>query len=334
MVENSKIEWTDHTFNPWIGCTKVSAACDNCYAETWDKRFNGERWGAHAARTRTSAANWRKPLAWDRQAAAEGVRRRVFCASLADVFDNHKSIDPEWRADLWELIQETQNLDWLLLTKRPQNIKKFLPDEWDGGVWGWPWSNVWLGTTVENQEEADRRIPHLLSVPAVVHFVSCEPLLGQLDLTPWLWGREKPCGGCPKDVDCECGFKPRREFSDETSLDWVICGGESGRNARPMHPDWARSLRDQCRDAGVAFFMKQWGEWASNIGAIDWWEIDDDPEISRFDHVEWEDGKWSEPFRPMWCDEPDESTVSRIGKKRAGRLLDGIEHNGLPEVAR
>lgn len=321
MAENSKIEWTDHTFNPWIGCTKVSAACDHCYAETWDTRFNGERWGPHAARTRTSAANWRKPLAWDKQAAAERVRRRVFCASLADVFDNHKSIDPEWRADLWELIQETQNLDWLLLTKRPQNVKRFLPDEWDGGEWGGPWPNVWLGTTVENQEEADRRISHLLSVPAVVHFVSCEPLLGSVDLTRWLSGchecaeecgfrssetapprneRCHTCGWVGQDAgefcpDCgaqdfggvcpDCNANVVQHHPDTTCLDWVICGGESGPDARPMHPDWARSLRDQCRDAGVAFHFKQWGE---------------------HDH----DGR-------------------RIGKKETGRLLDGIEWNGL-----
>ena len=164
MAENSGIEWTHHTFNPWIGCTKVSAACDFCYAEAWDKRgLQGKesRWGPHAARTRTKT--WGNPLRWQRQALEQGRRFRVFCASLADVFDNHKSILPQWRADLWSLIRHCPNLDFLLLTKRPQNIAKFAPWRWGE----WP-DNVWLGTTVENQATADQRIWHLLQIPAKV----------------------------------------------------------------------------------------------------------------------------------------------------------------------
>lgn len=254
MAENSGIEWCDHTFNPWIGCTKVSPACDHCYAEAWDARgLQGQptRWGPHADRTRTSAANWNKPRAWNRKAAAEGQRYRVFCASLADVFDNHKSIEPELRADLWKLIRETPHLDWLLLTKRPQNIAKMLPYSWgDGG-----WHNVWLGTTVENQTEADRRIPALLSVPARVRFLSCEPLIGPVDLTKVdpkiyaatgnaLTGRWRWEGG-----------PVRNEWR---GLDWVITGGESGPDYRPADPDWFRHLRDQCKAAGVPFLFKQW----------------------------------------------------------------------------
>lgn len=182
MAENSTIAWTDHTFNPWIGCQKVSAACDNCYAESYDQRWNkGERWGPHAIRTRTAVPYWNQPAKWNRKAAETQARSRVFCASLADVFDNHKSVLAEWREDLWNLIRETPNLDWLLLTKRPQNIQKYLPADWGDG-----YPNVWLGTTVENQEEADRRIPHLLSVPAALHFLSCEPLLGEVDLSPYI----------------------------------------------------------------------------------------------------------------------------------------------------
>lgn len=227
MAENSKIEWTDHTFNPWVGCTKISSACDHCYAESWAKRAGSpELWAG--SRRRTTAANWRQPIKWNKDAEASGVRRKVFCASLADVFDNQA--DAIWRRDLWDLIMDTQWLDWLLLTKRPQNIAKMLPERWT-----WParghLSNVWLGTTVENQDEAERRIPQLLSIPAAVHFLSCEPLLGMLHL--------------PKQ---DTYWHP---------LDWVICGGESGGKARMMEEHWARSLRDQCGYMDVAFFMKQ-----------------------------------------------------------------------------
>ena len=257
MAENSGIEWTTHTFNPWIGCTKLSPACDNCYAETWDNRFKGERWGPHAARTRTKT--WGKPRRWNELAAGAVERPRVFCASLADVFDNHKSIEPTWRTDLWKLIEETPNLDWLLLTKRPQNIKRFVPD-WMG-VDAWP-DNVWIGTTVENQEEAERRIPALLSVPARVRFLSMEPLLGPVDLTPWLWGADSPCDGCPRDADCACGGELRGDLPDEKApgeISWVIAGGESGPGYRTSDPEWYRSLRDQCADAEIPFLFKQWG---------------------------------------------------------------------------
>jgi protein gp37 len=223
-VENSKIEWTDHTFSPWLGCTKVSDACTNCYAESWAKRTgHPELWAGE--RRRTTAANWLQPIKWNRKAEAEGVRRRVFCASLADVFDNQ--VPTFWREDLFKLIAATSHLDWLLLTKRPQNIAKMIP--W--GTRGLPWPNVWLGTTAENRDEMARRRGHLLSVPAAVHFLSCEPLLERI----WLPALD----------------------SYWASLNWVICGGESGGGARMMEESWARSLRDECREMGIAFFMKQ-----------------------------------------------------------------------------
>ena len=231
MVENSKIEWCDHTFNPWVGCAKVSPACDHCYAEGWAKR-TGQPQLWTGERRRTTSAYWRQPLKWNREAEKSGVRRRVFCASLADVFDNQA--DFVWRRDLWHLIEDTPHLDWLLLTKRPQNIPKMLPERY-GDLTPWPFPNVWLGTTVENQEEAARRISQLLAVPAVVHFLSCEPLLGPLDVRRWL--------------------KPPPVVSERRG--WVICGGESGGGAREMDPQWARQLRDDCLESGVAFFMKQ-----------------------------------------------------------------------------
>lgn len=221
MAENSGIEWTHHTFNPWIGCTKISAACDHCYAEAWDNRFSGNRWGPHADRTRTKT--WGSPIKWQKIAKAEGQRYRVFVASLADVFDNHRSILPAWRRELWALIRQCPDLDFLLLTKRPENIARFLPDDWDTG-----YHNVWLGCTVEDQKAADRA-KHLIKVPAVVHFLSMEPLIGPVDLSAVIHG-----------------------------LEWVITGGENGANFRPVDPDWFRLLRDQCAAASVPFLFKQW----------------------------------------------------------------------------
>lgn len=253
MAEDSNIEWTNHTFNPWIGCTKVSAACDFCYAEVFDKRFTGgKRWGPHAYRTRTKT--WPTPRKWNREAEKTGVRPRVFCASLADVFDNHRSILPEWREDLWKLIEETPNLDWLLLTKRPQNIMKMIPERWRDGL---P-PNVWIGTTVEDQKSADQRIPALLQVPAAIRFLSCEPLIGPVDLrevssSAFEYGSIDALMGI--HFETPHGSSPMHATK---RIDWVIAGGESGAQYRPADPDWFRQLRDQCAEADVPFLFKQW----------------------------------------------------------------------------
>lgn len=225
MAENSGIEWTHHTFNPWIGCTKVSAACDHCYAEAWDARgMQGlpSRWGPHADRTITKT--WGNPVKWNREAARQGIRYRVFCASLADVFDNHKSILPAWRHALWKLIRDTPHLDWLLLTKRPQNISKMLPEDWGSG-----YSHVWLGTSTENRAEMLRRGAALARVPARIRFWSAEPLVGDLG-----------------------------EIPSHIMPSWVIAGGENGKDYRPVDAAWFRGLRDQCAAAGVPFLFKQW----------------------------------------------------------------------------
>ena len=225
-MENSKIEWTDHTFNPWIGCQAVSPGCDFCYAEElMANRYQRVVWGPHGERQRTSPGNWREPLKWAAKARGALRRPRVFCASLADVFDNQAR--EHWRADLWDLIMVTPELDWLLLTKRPENIPE-MTRRWSEE--GWP-ANVWLGVSAENQETFDRRAPKLLAIPARVHFLSLEPLLGPISL-----------GGASR-------------FS------WVIVGGESGAKARPMHLDWARDLREQCLDQPTPFLFKQWGAW-------------------------------------------------------------------------
>lgn len=230
MGKNSHIEWTHHTFNPWWGCKKVSPACDHCYAEVWAKRMGHTLWEKDSPRRFFSDAHWREPLKWNEEARQSGERHRVFCASMADVFEHRTDLNLE-RARLWELIDSTTYLDWLLLTKRPQNVRRIAP-------WGANWPpNVWLGTSVENQTQAEKRLPYLLKNPAAVRFLSCEPLLGALDLGPW-FRRE--------------GFYP---------VDWIIAGGESGAASRPMHPDWITSLLHQCQDSDVPFHFKQWGQW-------------------------------------------------------------------------
>lgn len=239
MAEVTTISWAHATFNPWIGCTKVSPGCDHCYAERdWDHRYGRVKWGPGEARSRTKT--WGEPRRWNRLAAASGKPWRVFCASLADVFDNEA---PEaWRTDLWALIEDTPALTWMLLTKRIGRWAGSVPDRW---LDQFP-PNVWLGITVVNQEEADRDIPKLLKVPARVRWLSMEPLLGPVDL------RDPP-----NDIG-----EPRYSYLDEdldARIGWAIVGGESGRGARPMDPAWARSIRDQCAYHGVPFHFKQWG---------------------------------------------------------------------------
>lgn len=241
MGETTGIEWCDHTFNPWIGCTKVSPGCAHCYAETlMDKRLGRVAWGPSAERKRTSPANWKLPVRWNKAANGAARRPRVFCASLADVFD--PVVPRSWRAELMTLIDDTPNLDWLLLTKRPELVQELLRDASNGGIDDFRhMPNVWLGTTVEDNARGAERIPHLLSIEARVRFLSCEPMLEHIGL----------------DVLC---FNGADSFGAMPGIHWVIAGGESGPSARPMHPDWARSLRDQCAAAGVPFLFKQWGE--------------------------------------------------------------------------
>ncbi|HEV7344182.1 MAG TPA: phage Gp37/Gp68 family protein [Devosia sp.] len=312
MAETSAIEWTDATFNPWIGCTKISPACDHCYAEAlMDTRHHRVKWGGD--RSRTSASNWQLPRRWQRQAAQffaeHGRRRRVFCASLADVFDNQ--VPTEWRDDLWALIYETPDIDWLLLTKRPQNIAKMLPSIWDGMK-----GHVWLGTTIEDQER-DRNLLHLCKHDAAVRFISYEPAIGPLDVS-WAMGNR---------LDLAGRYLERGMFSPglETlrPLDWVIAGGESGAQARPSHPDWFRSLRDQCAAAGVPFLFKQWGEYApyGGEGGVAGFWLDPDRHV------------YQSPTLWPPADNERRSYTIRYGKKRAGRLIDGIEHNGFPAAS-
>lgn len=253
MAETTAIAWTDSTFNPWIGCTKVSDGCDNCYAAvSRPAQAMKIKWGSGEKRHRTSADYWKQPLAWNRKAEASGKRHLVFCASLADVFDNE--VPEDWRRDLFVLIDKTPSLTWLLLTKRIGNAAKMLPWDWTSGPTR-PWHNIWIGASVVNQEEAYRDIPKLLSTPATKRFVSYEPALGPVNFKPWL----KPCGVVSPDP-----------HGRDKALDWVIVGGESshgGAAARPFDLAWARDTVRQCKTAGVSVFVKQLG---SNISGA--WE--------------------------------------------------------------
>lgn len=232
MADATKIEWTDRTFNPWTGCTKISPGCDNCYAESWSKRSGHVRWGNHP-RKRTTESYWKAPLVWQKQAsdffAKYGRRQRVFCASLADVFDNQ--VDPAWREDLFNLVRMTPDLDWQILTKRPQNIAKMLPSDWSS----LGWSNVWLGFTAEDQTRFDQRVRFIKDVPASVWFVSYEPAIG-----------------------------PLRISSNDPHPDWLIIGGESGNGARPLEPGWVNNILTDCRAFDIAPFFKQWGMYKNN----------------------------------------------------------------------
>lgn len=231
MGKETNISWTHHTFNAWLGCQKVSPGCTNCYAEQMDNWLHkGAHWGTRGVRKMFGADHWRQPIHWNAAAEAANERRRVFCSSVADVFEDRPELE-ETRIALWELILATPHLDWLLLTKRPENFDRLLL--WGScGAYAEPLRNVWLGVTAENQEYASIRIPILQRTPAVRRFVSYEPALGPIDWTPFL--------------------------SSTPNIHWVIFGDESGRRRRPADIEWARQTRDACEAHGVAYHFKQW----------------------------------------------------------------------------
>lgn len=255
MGEQSKIEWTHHTFNPWWGCVRVSPACEHCYAETFAKRVGQQVWGARAPRREMSEQHWAQPLRWDAKAEAAGERHRVFCASMADWAERHA--DPvvnAWldaqRARLFALIERTRNLDWLLLTKRPENILDMVPGAWRTG--GGP-RNVWLGTTAENEQYAARRIPALVearaNICAPVAFVSYEPALGQVDWSAYM----EPI------IISGIAFR---------GINWLIVGGESGAGARAFHTEWAEDAVLAARQHGVPVHVKQMGARPMRAGMV------------------------------------------------------------------
>jgi protein gp37 len=347
VSENSKIEWTHHTFNPVWGCTKVSAGCAHCYAETLAKRYGNDVWGPGERRT-FGDKHWAEPLKWARDARKAGERRRVFCGSMCDVFEEHPTTQAQL-PQLMDLISATaESLGWLLLTKRPERAGAYLR-EWlaEDATRRPEW---WLGTSVEDQASADLRIPKLLATPAAFRFVSYEPALGPVDFKriadlphgAFGWFAECPkcdwrglnsscftgdgwlvCPACRTRLGEDAPVRPERP-----GIDWLICGGESGPHARPMHPSWARSARDQCVAAGVPYFFKQYGEWKNGS-----------TRERKRDEVVLNDGRhrpsahdFDDKTKARWHDF-DPCIMSPAGKKAAGRELDGRMWDEFPEVS-
>ena len=348
MAQDTKIEWCDHTVNFWWGCSKVSPACANCYAERQDAHFHpevrnprpnpvslAEHWGPDAPRLLRVDAGRREALRYERRAVAEGRRFRGFTNSMSDFFEDRRDLDSA-RLQALDVIRQTPHLDWLCLTKRPERIMDLLKLAWeeadpDLSVWlhawasGDPPANVWLGATVEDQQRADQRIPALLQVPAAVRFLSCEPLLGPVRLdqcAPYILGGDDSNPGVMNAFNGMCHHPatvrtmPKVEGTAE-GVQWVIVGGESGPHARPMHPDWARGLRDQCAAAGVPFLFKQWGS-LEPMGTTD--------------------GRQILPFGTYLLPGTPGAPSGGFGfihsRGKGHRLLDGVEHNGYPEVGR
>ncbi len=300
---------------------KISPGCQHCYAETFSKRVGRNIWGPAATTERwRTKGPWRDVLKWDAAAKAEGIRRKVFCQSMSDFFEDHPQL-VDWRNEAIEILEQLEWLDVQLLTKRPENIGGMVPVWWTKVQWP---AHIWVGTSVENQAAADERIPYLLEIPAKVRFLSCEPLLGPIDF------RKVP------------GFN---RIGLNLSGWWCIVGGESGHNARPMHPDWARSLHQQCSSAGVAFHFKQWGEWhpvAALYGDDDFTFLLDEFSDNRIKLLGKDGYLFSESKgvnEEYWCGfQPYPSSnpwfMAKVGKHNAGRLLDGREWNEFPEVKR
>ena len=373
MADQTNIEWCDSTFNPWTGCMAVSPGCDGCYAEAWSKRAGPKvgKWGSGMPRVRTTAANWRKPVQWNASTFVRcaqcghrcdlqdfkdqvsgwtmcpicscsdyhGARRRVFCASLADVFDNE--VPAQWRLDLLDLIRTTPSLDWLLLTKRIGNARSMLAEclalaqeqmsrmQSEQGLASWledwvdgePPANVWLGATVVNQPEYDRDIGKLLAVPAAVRFLSMEPLLGPVGLRFELLGHWNLLA-----------IKSNQPWA-ASALHWVIVGGESGPKARPMHPEWVAQLRNQCEAATVPMLFKQWGEWMPEAAMSHAMRMQDDGRWSTV-LVKLDGSTHTTGLEDNTPYDASDVRLVRVGKKRAGRVLDGRTHDGFPEVHR
>lgn len=302
MAENSGISWTDHTFNPWLGCTNVSPACDHCYAEKLVTTRLGVGWGNDAERRRTAPSTWAKVRIWNKKAdafkAEHGHYPRVFSASLADIFDN--KVPPEWRVDFWALVRETPKLQWLIVTKRIGNVAKMLPPDWGAG-----YLNVVLIITVANQTEADRDIPKLLATPARWRGLSIEPMLGPVDLAKWFFTGPMIGGGMPM----------KRKIGMPV-IDWVITGGESRqlpgpRDLVPLEAQWVRDVAKQCTSVGVPHHFKQWG-YTIPINQVS----GAPPGGSDF-------VLHSNPSSPR-----QERRV--YFKEWMGRKLDGVEHNDFP----
>lgn len=340
------IVWTDQTWNPIRGCTRVSAGCENCYAEAMAARFCGagqpyegtinpetKRWNSMV---RLVPEKLEEPLHWTRP-------RRIFVNSMSDLF--HPSVPDEYIDKVFAVMALCPQHTFQVLTKRPERMRNYL-SEYPGFRWidairkiqpppdgkgvllnttSGALPNVWLGVTVENQQAADERIPLLLQTPAAVRWVSVEPMLGRVDLCEHF--------GMWWNSTMRCFESSGREFNrprGERGIDWVVCGGESGPKARQMHPDWVCSLRDQCKAAGVPFMFKQWGEWMPEANMTHTMRMADNGSQECL-YVRLDGGT-------HWIDKDDHEEYSasdvrmtKVGKKTAGRLLDGVLHDEYPE---
>lgn len=326
MAIDTAISWCKSTVNFWIGCTEAGPGCDNCYAKRMDARkvYGGAtHWGPGVPRFRTLPDTWDQLRRWN--AAAPGstfAGRRgywpVFINSMSDFFDNE--VPEEWRVEAWAAIKAAPNLTILIVTKRIGNAARMLPPDWGDG-----YPNVMLLATVVNQPEADRDVPKLLRTPAAARGLSIEPMLGDIRLGSWLQRSPSAAFEAGK-VTADMPAWPR---IGSTAIEWVICGGESGPKARPMHPDWARGLRNECATAGVGFHFKQWG---SHDLSYD--RDRDDPDYRRCDAMERRPGRWINLAGGHGFSGERVHYAHRVGPTKAGRLLDGRTHDDMPEVQR
>lgn len=339
----TKIEWCDETFNPRWGCTQVSPACANCYARTWDKRLGYDNWGDAAERRYFGPKHWEEPHKWNRRAEREGRKLLVFCASMADVFEKppRPELEPVYTRQLealGELIDETPNLIWLMLTKRPQNwewaytlmgfhSEDVVIDPLDPTVGRVAWKpppNVFPMTTVEDQKRANERIPKLFEIPSALgHGVSAEPLLGPLDLTRIDITSESEADE-PSYLNALTGSWEGRNLPSYR-LKWIVAGGESGHNARPHNPGWFCKIRGDASRFSVPFLFKQHGEWVGYDHYIgDTWNTG-----RRFVVVDW-NGRKIDDDEHETTEDPLIHSLVWAGKQAAGRLLDGVEHSEFP----
>lgn len=343
MAAKTGISWADSTANLWIGCVEVTPACDHCYARELAERYGWTTWGGPRVYCKAGWALARKfQRAANRHVVQGGLvggvdpelgrRRRVFVNSLSDFFDNHKTVT--WRDEAWQLFRECPDVIFMLLTKRPENIRKMLPADWGDG-----WDNVWIGTTVEDQKRAEHRVPHLLNIPAVMRFLSLEPLLGDVDLRS-IRVRD-PAGGFLL-LDALAGyvrpFDRKEPIGGEVvnRIGWVVAGGESGAKARISNPRWFCRLRDDCAQTSIPFHFKQWGEWlfsgpglSAIIGGVE-----RRMSIASV-RIEWGGATGDKIYSGARLYQfPDGPVMVRAGTKRAGHMLAGREHLDFPQDIR
>jgi protein gp37 len=328
MSDKTGIEWCDATWNPVTGCTKVSEGCRNCYALTFAERWRGTP--GHYFETGFDLTlrpdKLDQPLKWKKP-------RKIFVNSMSDLF--HKEVPNDFIAKVFDVMTKAEHHIFMVLTKRPERMKEFMEwyfetnkDPFDENDKPYIAPNIWLGVSVENQQAADERIPSLLQTPAAVRFLSCEPLLGEVDLEyPESSNKAQYC--CSGHM-CGCQGKPINPPL-VYGIDWIIAGGESGHRARPMHPEWARSLRDQCQAAGVSFFFKQWGEWGDFTNTVCKGGSEDKIFTSDGEVLGVGFPKYGGSVSNNW-EENGGAWMSKVGKRAAGRLLDGREWNEFPEV--